>query len=155
MSTSRVSNERGMALAVAIFALVVIGALVAGAFFAGRLEQSSGQATVYAGQAAEAAEAGLSDAISGVNATTLGAMAIGSTASLGTVTLTGASGLSSTALRRRLTTSLFLVSSARHALERRGRLAGRPQAWHAHSPGVRQHRGQRRFDRAGRCAGRW
>ena len=28
-------NERGMALAVAIFALVVVGALVAGAFFAG------------------------------------------------------------------------------------------------------------------------
>ena len=63
MSTSRVSNERGMALAVAIFALVVIGALVAGTFFAGRLEQSSGQATVYASQAAEAAEAGLTDAI--------------------------------------------------------------------------------------------
>ena len=63
MSTSRISNERGMALAVAIFALVVIGALVAGTFFAGRLEQSSGQATVYASQAAEAAEAGLIDAV--------------------------------------------------------------------------------------------
>jgi hypothetical protein len=111
MSTSRVSNERGMALAVAIFALVVIGALVAGAFFAGRLEQSSGQATVYAGQAAEAAEAGLSDAISSVNATSLGAMAIGSTTGLGTLTLTGASGLSSTDSVRRLTTSLFLVQA--------------------------------------------
>jgi hypothetical protein len=111
MSTSRVSNERGMALAVAIFALVVIGALVAGAFFAGRLEQSSGQATVYAGQAAEAAEAGLSDAISRVSATTLGAMAVGSTTSLGTLTLTGASGLSSTDSVRRLTTSLFLVQA--------------------------------------------
>ena len=77
MSTSRVSNERGMALAVAIFALVVIGALVAGTFFAGRLEQSSGQATVYAAQAAEAGEAGLSDAISGLNATTLGGMVVG------------------------------------------------------------------------------
>jgi hypothetical protein len=111
MSTSRVSNERGMALAVAIFALVVIGALVAGAFFAGRLEQSSGQATVYAGQAAEAAEAGLSDAISNASATSLGAMAIGSTVSMGTVTLTAASGLSSTDSVRRLTTSLFLVQA--------------------------------------------
>ena len=53
MQASRVSNERGMALAVAIFALVVIGALVAGTFFAGRLEQQSGQNTFYASQAAE------------------------------------------------------------------------------------------------------
>ena len=112
MSTSRVSNERGMALAVAIFALVVIGALVAGAFFAGRLEQSSGQATVYAGQAAEAGEAGLSDAISGLNATTLGAMAIGAApTSLGTLTMTGATGVSSTRSVRRLTNSLFLVEA--------------------------------------------
>ena len=36
---SFMQNERGMALAVAIFALVVIGALVAGAFFAGTQEQ--------------------------------------------------------------------------------------------------------------------
>lgn len=36
-------DERGMALAVAIFALVVIGALVAGAFFAGTQEQRVGE----------------------------------------------------------------------------------------------------------------
>ena len=36
-------NERGMALAVAIFALVVVGALVAGAFFAGTQEQRVGE----------------------------------------------------------------------------------------------------------------
>lgn len=111
MSTSRVSNERGMALAVAIFALVVIGALVAGTFFAGRLEQSSGQATVYATQAAEAGEAGLSDAISGLNATTLGAMAVGSTTDLGTLSLPAAPRVSATRSVRRLTTSLFMVEA--------------------------------------------
>jgi hypothetical protein len=110
MSTSRVSNERGMALAVAIFALVVIGALVAGTFFAGRLEQSSGQATVYAGQAAEAGEAGLSDAISGLNPTTLGGMAIGGAPTdLGTLTVD--TRVSSTRTVRRLTNSLFLVEA--------------------------------------------
>jgi hypothetical protein len=110
MSTSRVSNERGMALAVAIFALVVIGALVAGTFFAGRLEQSSGQATVYAGQAAEAGEAGLSDAISGLNSTTLGAMAIGGAPTdLGTLSVD--SRVSATRSIRRLTNSLFLVEA--------------------------------------------
>ena len=60
---SRLSNERGVALAVAVFALVVIGALVAGIFFAGRVEQQSGRNTFYAAQAAEAADAGLGEAI--------------------------------------------------------------------------------------------
>ena len=36
-------DERGMALAVAIFALVVVGALIAGAFFAGTQEQRVGE----------------------------------------------------------------------------------------------------------------
>ena len=42
MRHSKLTNERGMALAVAIFALVVIGALVAGAFYASTLEQRTG-----------------------------------------------------------------------------------------------------------------
>jgi hypothetical protein len=109
MSTSRLSNERGMALAVAIFALVVIGALVAGTFFAGRLEQSSGQAAVYAGQAAEAAEAGLVSAVSGQTATSLGAMAVGATTGLGT--LTTGTRVSATSSVRRLSSSLFLFES--------------------------------------------
>ncbi len=54
-----VKNERGIALALAVFALVVIGAIVAGTVFAGRLEQRGGQNTIYAGQAFEAADAGL------------------------------------------------------------------------------------------------
>ena len=57
MRASPVANERGMALAVAIFALVVIGALVAGTFYAGRLEQQTGQNGFYAVQASEAAQA--------------------------------------------------------------------------------------------------
>src|SRR5882762_4922915 len=36
-------DERGMALAVAIFAMVIVGALVAGAFFAGTQEQRVGE----------------------------------------------------------------------------------------------------------------
>ena len=45
MRISRLNGERGMALAVAIFALVVIGALVAGAFFAGYQEQRTGRSS--------------------------------------------------------------------------------------------------------------
>ena len=44
-----VQNERGMALAVAIFALVIVGALVAGALFAGTQEQRVGHQQHWAG----------------------------------------------------------------------------------------------------------
>ena len=52
MRARGVSDERGIALAVAIFALVVIGALVAGAFYAGRIEQQTGRNTFTAAQVA-------------------------------------------------------------------------------------------------------
>src|SRR3989442_15893081 len=57
------SNERGMALAVAIFALVVVGALVAGAFFAGTQEQRVGENSRLVTQSFGAAEAGLNEII--------------------------------------------------------------------------------------------
>lgn len=54
----RMDNERGMALAVAIFALVIVGALVAGAFFIGLQEQRVGRNSLGNLQASQAAEAG-------------------------------------------------------------------------------------------------
>jgi hypothetical protein len=76
MRARRVSDERGIALAVAVFALVVIGALVAGTFFAGRLEQQTGRNTFMAAQAAEAAEAGLNHAVATQTAAALLALPI-------------------------------------------------------------------------------
>lgn len=58
------SDERGMSLALALIAIVVIGALVTGTFFAGRMEMLAGRNTVYTMQASEAAEAGLAAAFS-------------------------------------------------------------------------------------------
>jgi hypothetical protein len=58
-------DERGIALAIALFALIVIGALVSGSLFAGRLEQQSGQNVMFAAQALEAAETGLSEVLAG------------------------------------------------------------------------------------------
>jgi hypothetical protein len=63
MTAECLQDRRGVALAVALFALVVIAALVSGSFFAGRLEQQSGRNSIYGIQAMEAAEAGLSDAL--------------------------------------------------------------------------------------------
>ena len=74
MIRSHRSDERGIALALAIFALVVIGALVAANFFVGRLEQQSGQNSLYARQAAEGAESGLLEAVALLPASTLVAL---------------------------------------------------------------------------------
>ena len=57
--------ERGVALLVALVAIVVIGALVTGTFFAGRVELGSGRNAVWSAQAQEAAEGGLADAFAG------------------------------------------------------------------------------------------
>jgi hypothetical protein len=110
MRSPRMNDERGVALAMAIFALVVIGILVAGAFFAGRLEQQSGQNTLFAAQAAEAAEAGLSDALGGTySAAALQALPLGGTTGPTTVTL--ASDIAYTESVDRMTNSVFLYRS--------------------------------------------
>jgi hypothetical protein len=112
MRATPVSNERGIALAVAIFALVVIGALVAGVFFAGRLEQQTGQNTLYAMQASEAAEAGLADAVNSQTATGMLALAVDPTLNTPlTTTSFGASHASSTNTITRLTDNVFLIKA--------------------------------------------
>src|SRR5204862_3319700 len=64
-------NERGMALALAIFALVVVGALVAGAFFAGTQEQRVGGNWRRLQQSFGAAETGLNEVIRNWNPQTI------------------------------------------------------------------------------------
>ena len=56
-------DERGMALAVAIFALVVVGALVAGAFFAGTQEQRVGENQRRVSTSFGVAEAGVQERV--------------------------------------------------------------------------------------------
>ncbi len=114
MRVRRLSDERGIALAVAVFALVVIGALVAGTYFAGRIEQQTGRNTMYASQAAEAAEAGLGDAIGGQTAASLLALQADpdSTVSLGSYAVGPASdSVTATRSVRWLTDNLFLFRS--------------------------------------------
>jgi hypothetical protein len=114
MRARRLSDERGIALAVAVFALVVIGALVAGTFFAGRLEQQTGRNMFFAAEAAEAAEAGLSEAIAGQNATSLLALKtdIDSTQDLGALTVGDPdNGVAASRSVHWLNDNLFLVRS--------------------------------------------
>jgi hypothetical protein len=58
-----VRNERGMALAIAIFALVVVGALVAGAFFAGTQESRTAENNRRLQKAFGVTEAGVNEVI--------------------------------------------------------------------------------------------
>ncbi len=72
-----VRENRGVALPVAVFALAVLGALISGSFFAGVLEQQSGQSTLFAAQAREAAEAGIAQALAELSAGTLENLPVG------------------------------------------------------------------------------
>jgi len=109
MRARRLSDERGIALAVAVFALVVIGALVAGTFFAGRLEQQTGRNTFFAAQAAEAAEAGLNQAVA--NQTAAAMLALGPNQESDPSSIVLDDHTSATWTTTRLAGNLFLVRS--------------------------------------------
>jgi hypothetical protein len=107
-----------MALAIALFALVVVGALVATAFFIARLEQQSGRNVRFAYQATEAAEAGLSDAIGTLTQVALQGMPVGGTLPLPDITM--GNGVSANAGVVRLTGTLYLIRSAGHRADAAG-----------------------------------
>jgi hypothetical protein len=70
-------NERGIALAVAIFALVVVGGLVAAAFFVGVQEQRVGRNTIKLGQAFAAADGGAEAVVANWSAGVYNNIAVG------------------------------------------------------------------------------
>ena len=110
------NDEQGMALILAVFGLVVIGALVAGSFFVSRVEQVTGYNTVWASQAGEAAEAGLGYAMAVIDPVTYDAMPVWSPAAPNEYVTagTGVTGMSTLAYTdsvRRLNNTVFLVRS--------------------------------------------
>ncbi|HEX4814948.1 MAG TPA: hypothetical protein VFV66_19575 [Nonomuraea sp.] len=109
MRISRVHGERGMALAVAIFALVVIGALVAGAFFAGNQEQRTARSSMYAAAAADAAEAGTAVVMADWDQFNLNTIPVGDSMTLPVTSLAGRAAYVPTVTR--LNDELFLIRS--------------------------------------------
>ena len=83
-----VRNERGMALAVAMFALVIVGALVAGALFAGTQEQRVGESSRRLQQSFGVAELGAFDVVRTWDPTVYNSRALYPTDSVG---ITGSS----------------------------------------------------------------
>ncbi len=104
-----IRNNRGVALPLAIFALVIIGAMVAGSFFIGTQEQRIGRNTVGSQQAFQAAEYGAQLTAATWNSQVMNAMAVGSTATIGGA-LSGNQGWYRGEVRR-LNNMLFLVRS--------------------------------------------
>ncbi|HEX9166419.1 MAG TPA: hypothetical protein VF862_10960 [Gemmatimonadales bacterium] len=104
-------DNRGMALVMALFAIVVVGALVAGSFFVGRVEQVTGYNTVWASQAGEAADAGLTHALNTVEAETYQALPVYTPAAPTELALATVSsdGIAFTDTVRRLNNTLFEV----------------------------------------------
>jgi len=101
-------DERGIALAIAIFALVIIATLVAGVFFMARLEQRSGSQTIWATQASEAADAGLNATLANWSGT-YNTMPVGDVLTLSTVTM-GANARYTPTVQK-LSNEIFLVQS--------------------------------------------
>jgi hypothetical protein len=99
-----------MALHLALLALVVIAALVAGGFAAAHLEQRIGRNSLYAVQAAAAAEAGAGAVVGGWDGYDLGLLAPGGSTALPAAPLTGHIAYSPTVTR--LNGELFLVRVA-------------------------------------------
>lgn len=107
---NRIRNERGIALAVAIFALVVVGGLVSAAFFVAVQEQRVGQNTVKLQQAFGAADGGVQDIINGWSVTTYNTMLVGATLDIGRTALSGNAGWYRGAIKR-LNNELFLLEA--------------------------------------------
>jgi hypothetical protein len=108
LRASGISDERGVALVAAMFALAIIGALVASSFFAGRLEQQSGQSTFFAAQAREAAEAALTESVAVLQGETLEGLQVGG-APLDLGTMLIGNGVTARGQVRRLTRRIFLI----------------------------------------------
>lgn len=108
MRFANVRNERGIALVVAIVALVVIGGIVAGTTFISMVEQRTSTNTTVSGQAFQAAESGLQEAI-GNWQTTWNTMAVGGQTSAGRVS--GYGGAYADRTVAKLNDNLFLVMS--------------------------------------------
>ncbi|MEX0691140.1 MAG: hypothetical protein WD043_04800 [Gemmatimonadales bacterium] len=102
-------NERGIALPMAIFALVVIGGMVAGSFFIATQEQAVGRNSVRLQQAFSAAEEGAQLQMANWQSATYNAMIVGDSVTFSGTLSTGTGWYRGSI--RRLSQMMFLVRS--------------------------------------------
>lgn len=111
-------DERGIALAIAIFALVIIATLVTGVFFMARLEQRSGNNALWSTQAQEAADAGLNATLAAWDGA-YNSLAAGAAQTLATQVLPGNTSRY-TATVRKISNQIFLVESRGERVQQGG-----------------------------------
>lgn len=102
-------DERGVALLLALFALVLVGAIVAGSFWGASVERKLGENVAATVQAFSAAEAGADEVIGSWVAASFDTIPVGSALDLGTTSL--GSGAFYTDSLVRLNGTLFLIRS--------------------------------------------
>lgn len=109
MPKNRRSDERGIALALALFATVISTLLITAVFYIARHEQRMGNSRIGVTQAREASETGLADMLANWNTTSYNALAPGDSITLPAVTIGGAA--SFVGRVRKLTPTTFLLRS--------------------------------------------
>jgi hypothetical protein len=102
-------NRRGMALPLALFALVIAAAMISAMFYFGMVEHRLGDATIATTQAFEAAEAGTSTMLTGWQTTTYNGMVVGDSIQSGTVAIGG--GATYAAKLRRISPSTYVIEA--------------------------------------------
>lgn len=123
MTTSHHSDERGIALPLALGSIMVIGAIIAGTFFIARLELQSGDNSLRAVQALGASEAGIDRVLANWSTSSYNSMAAGSSLALGTVAMGGS--LFHTDSLARLSNNLYLITSVGERRSLSGRTLAR------------------------------
>lgn len=123
MTSDSVRSRRGMALPLALFALVIIGALIAAVFTVARLEQRQGNNAIGTLQSFEAAETGLANLVANWNTTSYNGIAVDSTLTFTPVTVSG--GTRYAASLRKLNATTFLARSEGQLRDPNGRIRNR------------------------------
>ena len=119
-------NERGIALPLVLFTLVILGVIIAGTFYIARLELKTGDNTVGGTQAAAVAEAGVDSLLANWSPSTYNNMAVATEITLPTVTTLGGNSSFSATLRR-LNGTIFMVRADGRQNYPGGALQGRRQ----------------------------
>ncbi|HXI21821.1 MAG TPA: hypothetical protein VNH46_12075 [Gemmatimonadales bacterium] len=101
-------DRRGIALPLAIFSMVIAGAMITAVFFVARLEQRHGNNSIASVQAFEAAETGAAAILANWN-TSYNSSAIGSVTALPSVSVGGNASYSATV--RRVSAAAFVIQS--------------------------------------------
>lgn len=107
MSRSLRTDRRGIALALALFAMVISTLLITAVFYIARAEQRMGNNRIATMQAREAAEAGLSAVLANWSVPTYNSMAVGAVFTIPQTSMGGAASYSGSL--RRIAPTTFLV----------------------------------------------